>query len=58
MNYDGTMARVPDLIDFCRIHAMKMISVEQLIRCRLENDRLYDRNLMPAVQVVPYSTAG
>jgi 3,4-dihydroxy 2-butanone 4-phosphate synthase / GTP cyclohydrolase II len=57
MNYDGTMARVPDLIDFCRIHAMKMISVEQLIRYRLENDRLYDRNLMPAVQALPYSTA-
>ena len=57
MNYDGTMARVPDLIDFCRIHAMKMISVEQLIRYRLENDRLYDRNLIQAVQALPYSTA-
>ena len=57
MNYDGTMSRVPDLVDFCRIHAMKMISVEQLIRYRMENDSIYDRNLMPAIPAVPYSTA-
>ena len=58
MNYDGTMARVPDLVDFCRIHNMKMISVEQLIRYRLQNDRPYDSDLQPAVSVPRYSTAG
>jgi 3,4-dihydroxy 2-butanone 4-phosphate synthase/GTP cyclohydrolase II len=38
MNDDGTMARVPDLVRFCREHRMKMITVADLIRCRLEHD--------------------
>src|SRR3979490_1762539 len=31
MNPDGTMARVPELEEFCRHHGLKMISVAQLI---------------------------
>jgi len=58
MNYDGTMARVPDLADFCRIHNVKMISVEQLIRYRLESDREYDQNVLPAISTAPWSAAG
>jgi 3,4-dihydroxy 2-butanone 4-phosphate synthase/GTP cyclohydrolase II len=57
MNDDGTMARVPDLVDFCRTHDMKMISVEQLIRYRLEHDNLCDRNLLPAIPAAPWSAA-
>jgi 3,4-dihydroxy 2-butanone 4-phosphate synthase / GTP cyclohydrolase II len=38
MNDDGTMARVPDLALFCRQHAMKMITVADLIRYRREYD--------------------
>ena len=57
MNYDGTMARVPDLVDFCRIHNMKMISVEQLICYRLENDRRLDDDLQSAIPALPYSAA-
>jgi len=57
MNDDGTMARVPDLVDFCSIHDMKMISVEQLIRYRLERDNLCDRNLLPAIPAAPWSAA-
>jgi len=57
MNDDGTMARVPDLVDFCSIHDMKMISVEQLIRYRLEHDNLCDRNLLPAIPAAPWSAA-
>jgi len=57
MNYDGTMARVPDLIDFCKIHDIKMISVEQLIRYRLKNDQLYDRNFQHSMPAMPYFTA-
>src|SRR5579872_6895167 len=34
MNPDGTMARVPQLIEFCQTHGMKMISVASLIRYR------------------------
>ncbi len=39
MKDDGTMARVPDLIEFCREHEMKMVTVAELIRYRLQNER-------------------
>src|SRR5271170_1858547 len=39
MNDDGTMARVPDLIKFCKLHGMKMLTVAELIRYRLQNER-------------------
>ncbi|WP_294094249.1 bifunctional 3,4-dihydroxy-2-butanone-4-phosphate synthase/GTP cyclohydrolase II [uncultured Cetobacterium sp.] len=31
---DGEMARVPDLIEFCKIHDLKMITIEDLIQYR------------------------
>src|SRR5450432_1355880 len=43
MNDDGTMARVPELIEFCKTHGMKMISVADLIRYRLQNERFIRR---------------
>ncbi len=39
MNDDGSMARVPDLIDFCRTHGLKMLTVADLIRYRLQHER-------------------
>ncbi|MFT4111400.1 3,4-dihydroxy-2-butanone-4-phosphate synthase [Silvibacterium sp.] len=39
MNDDGSMARVPDLIKFCEEHDMKMLTVAELIRYRLQNER-------------------
>ncbi len=39
MNDDGTMARVPDLIEFCNLHGLKMLTVAELIRFRLQNER-------------------
>jgi 3,4-dihydroxy 2-butanone 4-phosphate synthase/GTP cyclohydrolase II len=39
MNDDGSMARVPDLIEFCRIHDLKMLTVAELIRYRLQHER-------------------
>jgi 3,4-dihydroxy 2-butanone 4-phosphate synthase/GTP cyclohydrolase II len=39
MNEDGTMARVPQLEEFCRRHGLKMISVAELIRFRLHHER-------------------
>jgi 3,4-dihydroxy 2-butanone 4-phosphate synthase/GTP cyclohydrolase II len=38
MNEDGTMARVPDLIEFCRKHDLKMLTVAELIRYRMQNE--------------------
>src|SRR5258705_506501 len=34
MNEDGTMARVPELLEFCARHGLKMLSVAELIRYR------------------------
>lgn len=39
MKDDGTMARVPDLIEFCNEHGMKMLTVAELIRYRLQKER-------------------
>ncbi|HLK64288.1 MAG TPA: 3,4-dihydroxy-2-butanone-4-phosphate synthase [Bryobacteraceae bacterium] len=38
VNDDGTMARVPDLIRFCRKHELVMITVADLARYRFELD--------------------
>ncbi len=43
MNPDGSMARVPQLAEFCERHGMKMISVASLIRYRLENEHFVER---------------
>ncbi|HXB22123.1 MAG TPA: 3,4-dihydroxy-2-butanone-4-phosphate synthase [Candidatus Solibacter sp.] len=43
MNEDGTMARVPDLIEFCRRHEMKMLTVAEMIRYRMQNERHVER---------------
>jgi 3,4-dihydroxy 2-butanone 4-phosphate synthase / GTP cyclohydrolase II len=43
MNDDGTMARRPQLEDFCARHGLKMISVADLIRYRMENERIVKR---------------
>jgi 3,4-dihydroxy 2-butanone 4-phosphate synthase/GTP cyclohydrolase II len=39
MKDDGTMARVPDLIAFCKEHGLKMITVAELIRFRMAHER-------------------
>jgi len=43
MNDDGTMARVPDLVKFCAEHKLKMLTVAELIRYRLQNERYIHR---------------
>src|SRR5207237_1318710 len=39
MKDDGSMARVPDLVGFCREHGLKMLPVAQLILYRLAHQR-------------------
>ena len=39
MRDDGEMARIPDLIPFCREHGLKILTVAELIRYRLRNER-------------------
>jgi 3,4-dihydroxy 2-butanone 4-phosphate synthase / GTP cyclohydrolase II len=43
MKDDGTMARLPDLIEFCRTHEMKMLTVAELIRYRMQHERYVHR---------------
>jgi 3,4-dihydroxy 2-butanone 4-phosphate synthase/GTP cyclohydrolase II len=43
MNEDGTMARVPDLIEFCKDHSLKMLTVADLIRYRMQHERYVHR---------------
>ena len=43
MNDDGTMARLPQLADFCRAHGLKLLTVAELIRYRMRNERYVRR---------------
>ena len=43
MNDDGTMARVPQLKDFCREHGLKLLTVADLIRYRMQHERYVRR---------------
>jgi len=43
MKDDGSMARAPDLIEFCRTHEMKMLTVAELIRYRMQHERYVHR---------------
>ena len=48
MNEDGTMSRVPQLLEFCREHNLKMLTVADLIRYRMNHER-YVRRVAEAV---------
>lgn len=43
MNDDGTMARVPDLIPYCRKHGLVMITIADLIEYRRRTEKLVER---------------
>ena len=53
MNEDGTMARVPQLIEFCREHNLKMLTVADLIRYRMQHER-YVRRMAETVLPTRY----
>src|SRR5271154_4149811 len=39
MNDDGSMARIPQLVEFCKLHGLKLLTVADLIRYRMQNER-------------------
>jgi len=43
MNEDGSMSRVPELERFCGRHGLKLVSVADLIRYRMEHERIIRR---------------
>lgn len=44
LNKDGTMARVPQLQEFCREHGLKLITIADLIQYRLKKEKLVWRS--------------
>ncbi|HPU01044.1 MAG: bifunctional 3,4-dihydroxy-2-butanone-4-phosphate synthase/GTP cyclohydrolase II [Firmicutes bacterium] len=44
LNEDGTMARVPQLEEFCRQYGLKMITIADLIQYRLKKEKLVWRS--------------
>jgi 3,4-dihydroxy 2-butanone 4-phosphate synthase/GTP cyclohydrolase II len=52
MKDDGTMARVPDLVDFCAKHGLKLVTIADLIEYRRRHEKLIERQVtvrMPTV---------
>jgi 3,4-dihydroxy 2-butanone 4-phosphate synthase/GTP cyclohydrolase II len=45
LNDDGTMARLPQLMEFAARHGLKMISVAELIKYRLSREKLVKREV-------------
>jgi len=45
MNEDGTMARLPELLEMARKFNLKIVSIEDLIKYRLANDSLIKREV-------------
>jgi len=45
MNDDGTMARMPDLMDFGREHQIRIVAVADLIRWRMRNEVLVKKSI-------------
>lgn len=43
MNEDGTMARVPELMAFCKGHKLKIITIKHLIEYRMRNESFVRR---------------
>ena len=63
MNDDGTMARVPQLVEFCGRHSLKMISVAEIIRYRMKHEKFVRRvaegilhNASGAFRIITYAS--
>jgi 3,4-dihydroxy 2-butanone 4-phosphate synthase / GTP cyclohydrolase II len=54
MNEDGTMSRVAQLLEFCKQHNLKMLTVADLIRYRMQHER-YVHRVAEAVLPTRYS---
>lgn len=52
MNDDGTMARLPQLEIFAREHGLKIISVADLIRYRMQNELLVKRTASAKIPTI------
>jgi 3,4-dihydroxy 2-butanone 4-phosphate synthase/GTP cyclohydrolase II len=55
MNDDGTMARLPDLVEYSKKHDLKIVTIKDLIQYRLRNESLVRR---AAVASMPTAAGG
>ena len=55
MNDDGSMARMPDLVEFAREHQLKIVTIAELIHYRLRNESLVKR---AAESIIPTQVGG
>jgi 3,4-dihydroxy 2-butanone 4-phosphate synthase/GTP cyclohydrolase II len=60
---DGHMAHLPELLEFCQTHQLKMCSIEDLIKYRRRRERLIHRELvvklptrMGTFDLIPYTS--
>ena len=53
MNDDGTMARIPQLTEFCKEHGLKLVTVADVIRYRMQHER-YVRRIGESVLPTKY----
>lgn len=52
MNEDGTMARIPQLVAFCREHGLKLITIADLIHYRMKKEKLVWRSARAGLPTV------
>ncbi|MDE0091984.1 MAG: 3,4-dihydroxy-2-butanone-4-phosphate synthase [Oligoflexia bacterium] len=50
VNPDGTMARIPELLEFAKKHRVKIGTIESLIQYRLEHDSLVEERIKTSFQ--------
>ena len=51
MNDDGTMARMPDLVEFAEKHGLRILSIADLIQYRLEHEQMIEKRLEGDLQL-------
>jgi 3,4-dihydroxy 2-butanone 4-phosphate synthase / GTP cyclohydrolase II len=52
LNADGTMARLPQLIDIAKTHDLKLISIDDLVAYRMRTERLVRREVSTPMRTV------
>ncbi len=52
LNEDGTMARLPQLLEVAREHGLKIISIDDLVAYRMRTERLVRREMETRMQTI------
>jgi 3,4-dihydroxy 2-butanone 4-phosphate synthase/GTP cyclohydrolase II len=52
LNADGTMARLPQLMDVARDHGLKIISIDDLVAYRMRTERIVRRDLTTNIHTI------